>query len=264
MTSRPSDRADGHVAVGRVWRTEHGSGPSVVLVHGTMDRSTSFGRVARALGDHRVVRYDRRGYGRSLDLGPPADFDQQVDDLFDVLGDTGPAVVVGHSYGGTIALGAAARAPAGIRAIVVYESPMPWMPWWPARSAGASAVADSNTPADAAEAFMCRMIGTARWRRLPPSTRTARRAEGPTLVAEMAHLRPPFPPPFELTDVRVPVLTANGSETADRHARSVREIAAAVPEGRHVEIEGANHGAHLSHPTAFADLVRTMTGSSPD
>lgn len=252
-------RGDDHAAGGRVWRTEHGTGPTVVLVHGTMDRSTSFGRVVRALDDHRVVRYDRRGYGRSLDLGPPDDFGQQIDDLVDVLDETGPAVVVGHSYGGTIALGAAARRSAPILSVVAYESPLPWMPWWPARSAGASAVADADTPAEAAEAFMCRMIGRDRWLRLPPSTRAARRDEGPTLVAEMAHLRAPHPPPFALDDVRVPVLAANGSETADRHARTTREVAMGVPEGRHREIAGASHGAHLSHPAAFASLVRQAT-----
>lgn len=263
--SRAQDEGDDvsdDVSDGRVWRTERGSGPTVVLVHGTMDRSTSFGRVVRALDDHRVLRYDRRGYGRSVELGPPVDFDQQVDDLLDVLDGAGPAVVAGHSYGGTIALGAASRAPERIRGLVVYESPMPWMPWWPERSAGASAVADTDTPADAAEAFMCRMIGASRWKRLPPSTRAARRDEGPTLVAEMAHLRPPFPPPFDLGDVSVPVLTANGSETADRHARSVREIADAVADGRHVEIDGASHGAHLSHAVEFAELVRRMSGAA--
>ena len=40
-------------------------GPLVVLVHGAMDRASSFGRVGRRLPDVPLVRYDRRGYGRS-------------------------------------------------------------------------------------------------------------------------------------------------------------------------------------------------------
>lgn len=250
----------GSVPRGSVWRSEHGRGPTVVLVHGTMDRSTSFGRVVRVLDDLHVVRYDRRGYGRSQALGPPHDFGQQVDDLLDVIdtADAGPVIVGGHSYGGTIALAAAARAPERVAGLVVYECPMPWMPWWPARSAGASAVADAADPADAAEAFMRRMLGDERWRRLPPSTRRDRRAEGETLVAEMAHLRPPNPPPFELADIRPPVLAANGTEGVAHHARSVRAVAAGVVDGRHVELQGAGHGVHLTHPADFAALVRSM------
>lgn len=243
-----------------VWRSEHGTGPTVVLVHGTMDRSTSFGRVVRVLDELHVVRYDRRGYGRSQPLGPPASFGQQIDDLVDVIGRSadGPVVVAGHSYGGTIALGAAATGCEQIAGVVVYECPMPWMPWWPTRSAGASAVADAHDPADAAERFMRRMLGDDRWQKLPPSTREARRAEGPTLVAEMAQLRPPNAPAFDLADIARPVLAANGTEGVAHHARSVRAIAEGVPDGTHVEVEGAGHGVHLTHPADFAGLVRTM------
>ena len=159
---------------GSVWRTAHGHGFPLVVVHGTMDRSTSFGRLVRALDGFHVTRYDRRGYGRSIELGPPDSFAQQVEDLTEVVG-AQPAVVVGHSYGGTVAL-AASIAHRPIAGAVVYECPMPWMPWWPARSAGAAAMADAADPADAAERFMRRMIGDRRWEKLPPSTRAARRA----------------------------------------------------------------------------------------
>ncbi len=241
-----------------VWRTEHGRGRTVVLVHGTMDRSTSFGRVVRQLDDLHMVRYDRRGYGRSVELGPPESFSQQVDDLLDVIGDEATPIVVGHSYGGTIALGAAARSPGRLAGVVVYECPLPWMPWWPARSAGAQAVAEASDPAEAAEAFMRRMLGDERWARLPPSTRRARRAEGPTLVAEMRQLRSPSPTPFELSDITCPVLAANGSIGAAHHRRSARAVADGVVDGRHVEVEGASHGIHLTHPAEFVGLIRSM------
>ena len=191
-------KADDLVDAGRCWRDVAGDGPPVVLVHGTMDRSSQLrsGR-ARRSSDLRVARYDRRGYGRSVDLGPPESFGQQVDDLLDVVGwvaPDGPApVVFGHSYGGTIALAAAAEAPERIAGVVAFEAPLPWTDWWPAAAPVPPRWPAPPTPRTAGEAFMRRMVGDARWEKLPPSTRAARRAEGPTLVAELAQLARPAP-----------------------------------------------------------------------
>ncbi len=239
----------------RCWEVVTGEGPTVVVVHGMMDRSTSFARLAKALPEHRVVRYDRRGYARSLDLGPPASFDDQVDDLRAVLGDHGPALVFGHSYGGTIALATAARSPEGILGLLAYECPMPWLDWWPANSAGASAMAQASDPADASERFMRRMIGDDRWSRLPPSTRAARRAEGPTMIAELGQVRPPHGPAFDPADVRVPLTMAHGGGGAPHHAEAARTVAAGAPDGELVVVEDAGHGIHLSHPRRVAELL---------
>lgn len=250
------------VARGRCWRDVAGEGPAVVLVHGTMDRSSSFGRARRALGDLRVARYDRRGYARSVELGPPASFDQQVDDLLDVIGWVGgsgpPPVVFGHSYGGTVALAAAARAPHSLGGVAVYEAPLPWMDWWPSGSAGAAAVASAAGPEDAGEQFMRRMVGDDRWERLPPSTRAARRAEGPTLVAELAQLRPPHPVPFELASITVPVVAGCGTEGAAHHGKAARTVAAGVPGAGLEVVEGCGHGVHLTHPGAVGAMVRRL------
>ena len=65
--------------------------------------------MARLLQPHcRVLRYDRRGYGRSWPHPGPFTVNDQVDDLEELLADR-PAVVVGHSYGGNVALAAAVR-----------------------------------------------------------------------------------------------------------------------------------------------------------
>ncbi len=250
------------VADGRCWRDAAGEGPGVVLVHGTMDRSSSFGRVRNALSDMHVARYDRRGYARSQALGPPEAFHQQVDDLLDVIGwlagEGAPPVVFGHSYGGTVALAAAAEAPDRLAGVVAFEAPLPWMDWWPSGSAGAAAVAAADDPEDAGERFMRRMVGDQRWERLPRRTREARRAEGPTLVAELAQLRPPHPPPFDLTSIRVPVLAAHGTEGAAQHGEATRVLAETVPGADLEVVQGSGHGVHLTHPAAVAAMVRRL------
>lgn len=237
--------------------TEHGdpSGPLVVFVHGSLDRSSAFARVGRHLADAHVVRYDRRGYGRSLAAGPAPAFEAQVDDLAGVVAGR-PAVLVGHSLGGVIALAFAQRSPSVVRSVVAYEAPMSWLPWWPTGSAGAAAVGGEGSAEDAAERFMRRMVGDDRWERLPDRTREQRRAEGPALVAELRSIRPPAAPPYSCEAITVPVLAAHGTESAPHHKEAARVLADAVPAGELATVEGAGHGIHLTHPAELAGLTR--------
>jgi pimeloyl-ACP methyl ester carboxylesterase len=229
--------------------------PRVVLVHGSLDRSAAFLRAIRLLADLNVIRYDRRGYGKSVESGTCPAFTDQVDDLASVVAGE-PAVLFGHSLGGVVALAFAARHPELAPAVVAYESPMSWQPWWPSATAGSSAMASAGGEAEAAERFMRRMLGDERWEGLPQRTRDQRRAEGPALVAELRSIRPPAPPPYEPAQLVMPVIAAHGSESRPHHQETARALAAEAPDGDLVVVEGASHGVHLTHPVAVADLVR--------
>ena len=91
----------------------HEETPAVVLVHGAMDRAASFGRVMRRLGDFDVCAYDRRGYAGSIDAAIAPTLDDQAEDLRRVCEWTGAArvVVIGHSFGGTVAMRLAESSP---------------------------------------------------------------------------------------------------------------------------------------------------------
>jgi pimeloyl-ACP methyl ester carboxylesterase len=232
-----------------------GDVPSVVLVHGSLDRSSAFARVQRHLEDVRVVRYDRRGYARSLHVGAAPCFAAQVDDLEAVVGER-PAVLVGHSFGGVIALALAQRRAHLVRAVVAYESPMPWMPWWPGSTAGSAAMTANGSAEDAADRFMRRMIGDERWERVPRRTKDQWRAEGPALVADMRSIRDPHNPPYEPEQVQVPVLAAHGTTSSAHHQRTAEALAEMVPAATLTVVEGAGHAAHLTHPAELAGLAR--------
>jgi pimeloyl-ACP methyl ester carboxylesterase len=262
----------GAMSEGGVWVQESGEGPRVVLVHGAMDRAGGMLRVRRELmDDHCVVRYDRRGYGRSLGLGPAMSFDQQVDDLAGVVGGR-PAVLVGHSFGGVVCLALAERRPELARSVLAYEAPRMWEAGWPGM--GGDLVnprlgryeGEDIDPGDAAESMLRRLIGDDMWERIPAGMRQERRAEGPALLADLRSVRPPAPPPFAAAALRVPVLAAHGSEARLHHRRATAELARAAPRGELAVIDGAGHGAHLSHPAAFAGLVRravALGGEAP-
>ena len=252
--------------------TEHGpralreGSPVVVLVHGSLDRSTSFARVVRRLDELHTVTYDRRGYHRSRHALPlHTTLDGHIDDLLAVIAGR-PAVVVGHSYGGDVALGAALRHGGDpvIRAVVAYEPPMPWLGPWSRRPAGPPAsAADPEDPAGAAERFFRRMVGDAAWDRLPEAAKDERRADGPALEAELTAIRLPRAP-FDVTTLAVPATFGRGERSASRHRDTVAWLAAHAPGGELVEIAGAGHGAHLTHPDAFASMVRSAVARAED
>ncbi|MDQ1403876.1 MAG: hypothetical protein QOG03_2192 [Actinomycetota bacterium] len=240
-----------------------GPGPLVVMVHGSMDRAASFFKAADHLRDLHVILYDRRGYGRSVGVRPPPrGVDDHVEDLMAIV-DSRPAVVAGHSYGGLVGLAAGVRHPDLIRAVAAFEAPMPWMEWWPKNTAGGAvqSVVSATDAGDAAEAFMRRMLGNERWESLPDRTREARRREGPTLVAELTTIRQP-PPPFSTDDLTFPVVIGHGGRSLPHHQDAARFLAGHIPQAELVVIDGAQHGAHASHPAAFAGFVRRAVALS--
>ncbi|HZU78794.1 MAG TPA: alpha/beta hydrolase, partial [Acidimicrobiales bacterium] len=102
------------------WEALHvddaGTGAPVLLVHGQPGLGTDWELVVEdLLGDHRVLTPDRPGYGRSQQA--PVSMRENADLLADMLAAraAAPAVVVGHSYGGGIAILMAAHRPEVVR-----------------------------------------------------------------------------------------------------------------------------------------------------
>ena len=230
------------------------SDPLIVLLHGSMDRASSFAKVARRLREagHEVAAYDRRGYASCVSLGPARTLLDHVADLFAVA-DGRPLGAVGHSYGGDVALLAAATRPDQVLAVAAYETPLPWMDWWPADTAGGQAAAAAADPAGAAERFMRRVISDRLWERLPERTKAARRADGPGLISDMMTIRGESP--VDLAAVVVPVIAGRGTASSGHHRETADRLVAAVPHGELFEIDGAGHGAHSSHPDQFAAMA---------
>ncbi|HEY4946794.1 MAG TPA: alpha/beta hydrolase [Acidimicrobiales bacterium] len=240
--------------------------PVLVMVHGSLDRSASFARVLRRLDDLHTVVYDRRGYHRSRDALPiNTTIDGHIDDLLAVIDDR-PSVVVGHSYGGDIALGAALRdgGSPSILSLAAYEPPLPWLGEWSRRPgfAATSRPQTSTTGPEAhggaeaaAERFFRRMVGDAAWDRLPEEGKAARRADGPALAAELDAIRV-TEAPFDVSALAIPAVFACGGISLPHHRSAVAWLVEHTPGAVLVEIPGAGHGAHLTHPDAFAGLAR--------
>ncbi|MEX0319692.1 MAG: alpha/beta fold hydrolase [Ruegeria sp.] len=109
-----------------------GSGPDVVLIHGSNGntRDMTFA-LAPALADrYRVIIFDRPGLGFSDSFDPDGESIREQADLLkraaDQLGASAP-ILVGHSYGGAVALAWAVHHPDSLSALVpVSAASNPW------------------------------------------------------------------------------------------------------------------------------------------
>ena len=113
---------------------EFGAGPALVLLHGNgsmIEDFTSSGLVAQAARDHRVIVIDRPGYGHSTrPRGQIWDAEAQADLIRVALHRIGVsrAVVLGHSWGASVAVALALKHPQVVRSLVLvsgYYYPTP-------------------------------------------------------------------------------------------------------------------------------------------
>jgi pimeloyl-ACP methyl ester carboxylesterase len=97
---------------------ETGSGPRVVLIHGSVLGRRTWERQAPLAERWTLCVADRPGFGASPPLAR-GDFEAEAPLFAELLGDG--AHLVGHSYGAVIALGAAALAPDAVRSLTLSE-----------------------------------------------------------------------------------------------------------------------------------------------
>lgn len=99
------------------------TGPEVLALHGLTGHGRRWWHLAeRHLPHARIVAPDLRGHGRSP-WTPPWTFETHVADVLRVLDEhsTGPVTVVGHSFGGALALHVAATAPERVKSLVLLD-----------------------------------------------------------------------------------------------------------------------------------------------
>lgn len=96
-----------------------GGGTPVVMLHGLPGTLHDFDPVIAKMPNTHLFSLDRPGFGWSQGGWVP--FQQQIDVLHDFLTKLrlGPAIVVGHSFGGSLALGLARRYPQDVARLVL-------------------------------------------------------------------------------------------------------------------------------------------------
>lgn len=111
----------GHAAVRVLERP--GRDPAVVLLHGLPGTAQDFDKVTALLPGRHTIAFDRPGFGYSSGgYHPLAEQLATIRELLEALGVRGRVVLVGHSYGGTLALAYAEQRPQDVRGLVLVDA----------------------------------------------------------------------------------------------------------------------------------------------
>lgn len=120
----------------RIGYLSTGGGPSVLVVPGVLSMAADYAAFARHLAEHFTVHtIERRGRGESGPQGDDYSIAKECDDVLALRAETGATLLVGHSYGGLVAL-EVARNNSAFTKIAIYEPgvsidgsmPTNWMP----------------------------------------------------------------------------------------------------------------------------------------
>lgn len=252
----------------------------LVLLHGQPGSAADWCQLAwRLPGQLHAVASDRPGYGSSqLPAGGFAANAQAVIDDLDVRG-IRRAVLVGHSYGGGVALSAASLAPDRVEAVVLLASVGPgcvnaWDRLLAAPGSGpvCALVAWKLTPWIA----RARLALLGRVHRSPPrpdehvnwqvwgQRYRARNALWRTFLAEQrALLRELDELECALPSIEAPVLVLADPADALVPVDTARRLAKSLPDARLQFIEGAGHHLPRRAPAAVAEAIVTFL-AAPD
>ncbi len=253
-----------------IFYLEQGEGVPVVLVHsGGMSSRQWTRHIARLSTTHRCVAPDLLGAGASDAVPPDAPFHFSADvDALDAVLDLleGDYHLVGHSYGGLVALTAARRRPERVRSLALFE-PVAFGVLWSMDDREAIANledydADGTFFDDASggrEPWMERFIdwwqGQGAWRSLAPPAREAFLRVGRKVFQEVRSLTADRTPHEAYATLTMPALLMTGARSPLAARRVCEILARTLPEGSLERFEEAGHMAPLTHSHAVGERI---------
>jgi pimeloyl-ACP methyl ester carboxylesterase len=234
-----------------------GTGPPLILVHGTGSSHIRWAPVLPALAPHfSLYAVDRRGRGESGDATSYA-IEPEFEDVAALVEAIGqPVYLLGHSYGGICALEAALLTQ-HIRKLILYEPPIP----------GPNDIIYPEGLIDHLEALLAvgnreavlmtfmrdvvRMPAPELAQTRASPTWPARLAAAHTLPRELrAHERYRFEPD-RFKGLTLPTLLVVGGHSPSRFKVAIDTLGATLPNGRVVVLPGQQHIAMDTAPDLF-------------
>ena len=209
---------------------------------------------------YRAIALDLPGFGEApVQPGEQAPWEDVLRAMRDL--ETGPAALVGNSFGGAVALRVAVVAPAAVSALALISAPAPGVE--PSAQLAAAweaqeAALEQDDIEGAVDAVLDAWVPPRLRERVAPMQRRALELQAEAGGASEA------PDPLEeiepLGAVEVPALVAWGEHDMSDFEESAHALARVLPNARLEMIPGAGHLAPLETPEAFRELLLGLLG----
>lgn len=257
-----------------------GSGPCLVLTHGSWTDGSGWAQLVERLADRfSVVVWDRRGHSRSGDGAGPGSRAEDAEDLAKLIehvSDT-PVHLAGSSYGSIVTLTLVTDRPDLVLSAAVHEPPLFRLlegtndDGLAAELAAAESelsvvrrLLETGRHRDAAHHFIEHVaLGPGSWERLPEAFRAVLVANAPTYLDEMRDETALSIDAAALAVTAVPLMLSRGTASPPLFVPAIDEVASLVPAARVEVIEGAGHVPHATHPDQWAALLTAFHESLP-
>lgn len=228
----------------------------VLLIHSSGFNARQWRRLAESLSDgYRVLSPNLLGYDEPWT--GPFHFRQDVEHLAAQLDE--PAHVVGHSYGGFLAMQLALAHPELVKSLALYE-PVAFAVLNEAERADVDGVLG---PTDDIESWLARFVdwwnGTGAWAALAEPTKKAFRAVGWKVSQEVATLAADKDSNYE--SIAVPTLLLAGEETRPVEKLVVEKLARTMPNARLQVFPGLGHMGPIVAPDLINAAIKTHIAS---
>jgi pimeloyl-ACP methyl ester carboxylesterase len=228
--------------------------PLALLIHSGGSGSRQWRKLAKRLSPtHDVLAPDLIGYGDDpWPPGKPFHFTQDLERLAAFL--DRPADVVGHSYGGLLALQLALAHPERVHALALYE-PVAFGILGEADADARAALGLPAYHADEAgvdEAWLAAFVdwwnGAGAWSALAEPTRAGFRAVAWKVSQEVASLTADTTDRARYATIAAPCLLLGGTRTPLTEQRTLERLAEALPRARLQMFPNIGHMGPMTHP----------------
>lgn len=241
---------------------ELGSGPTVVCLHSSASSSAQWRSLAERLsGRFRVLAVDLHGCGRTPAWAQPRPLrlDDEVELLDAVWRSAGARFhVVGHSYGGAVAMKAALAHAGRVASLAVYEPSMFGLLTAHEPDSAAAreiesvrketmALVAANDLGSAASRFGSYWLGQDTWNAMPQSRKEVMAAAMPSVMPQWQAVFEDAPSPQMLRALSMPVQLVSGSGSTLAAIAVTQRIARALP---HAVTHVLPHCGHMAPVTA--------------
>ena len=251
-----------------------GTGETILFVHGAQEDYRVFMPQLELLkGDYNVISYSRRYnypnagiYEAGIPYGPETEA-KDLETLIKLL-DLESVHIVGHSYGGLIAMEYTHKNPDRVKSLTLSEPPLLRIPecnqWYKAAQQGlienVGAAFKTKDTTQVMKAIFEFFVGADIQDQVPPEILESLKANLTEMKA-LVNSENPFPDIS--TDFRIPVMLLTSGNTMPQLICTNEALTKRMPKAKHVHLADASHQMWMTHPEILSGHLKDFLSANP-